>query len=1144
MTDPFHTHLFADVFDAIEQKEKRIKINGLWGSSEAFFLSRLCLKGIPFCLVTPSSAQAEQMHQEISFFSASIRAPLLLSGERAANRADWTATRLSILYQLASGSPISIVTSVEGFLQKVVDKSFLLEQSETLKKGDTVERDVLIERLDQKNYERVDCVTQPGEFASRGGIIDLYSPIQPAVGVPTGIGVPTAVGVPTHPVRIELLGDTIASMRLFDPVTQKSIEMIDAVLIIPGREDLSNPNYVRSLLSDYLPLSTLLIYDEPDAVTLQGRDNATPSPSERSKAAVLGSAAPATHLLKAGENRTVIDLESLSISSSRGAKRFMFEIPSLASLGLERFGQSFAEVIERLNQLRSDHLIVVVVRNQIQIERFKRIFNDYDVPYMDMACGSLLSAPLYPPTLTSPAGLVIATGNIAEGFLLPESKIVFLTDEVLSGHLGRKKDHSKDPADSKSLLMASLDDLKPEDYVVHVEHGIGQYMGLKRISVSLGWGSEQYETDFLMLRYGGGNNLYVPLYSLKLVSKYIGPEGAHPPLDQLGSGRWAKAKEKVKKSIQEMTGELLTLYAERKIVEGHPFRSTPHIEEFAAGFEYEETPDQLRAVEEIIADMQQPKPMDRLICGDVGYGKTEVAMRGAFLAVMDNKQVAVAVPTTLLALQHGETFTKRFAPFPVRVATLSRLSTHKEQAKVIADIKKGAVDIVIGTHRLFQKDMVFHDLGLVIIDEEHRFGVRHKEKLKKLRKEVDILTLTATPIPRTLQMALAQTRDMTVIATPPVNRLAIRTVLAPFDSKLIREVIFRERVRGGQVFFVHNRVHDIEQIGMFLKNLVPEAKVVIAHGQMREGMLTDVISAFIAKKYDILLTTTIIESGLDIPSANTIIINHADKFGLAELYQLRGRVGRSGEQAYAYLLVEEEKVLTEMAQRRLQTLLEFTELGDGFRIAARDLEIRGAGNLLGAEQSGQIAAIGFDLYLKMIDETVHELKGMPIKKEIEPELQLKCSSFIPEEYVPDAYQRLTLYRRLASVSTASDVDRIHEETLDRYGPMPHVAKNLFNTVKLKRQAAACHVIKIIQEEHGVIFHLHESASVGESGYHRLLGAFQNRIRLLSSFVFELSATPLTGKPNRKALLRAASTGVQDEALFLEASQCLMVLMGK
>jgi transcription-repair coupling factor (superfamily II helicase) len=724
----------------------------------------------------------------------------------------------------------------------------------------------------------------------------------------------------------------------------------------------------------------------------------------------------------------------------------------------------------------------------------------------------------------------LAIGEIAEGFSLPELKTVFLTDEILAGHTGKKKGpSSKGFSDDRSLFLATIDDLKIRDAVVHVDHGIGLYMGIKRLSIAPEeWrkDGEKLEADFLMLSYLGGDKLYVPLDALKRVQKYIGLEGGAPPLDRLGGGRWSRAKEKVKKAIYDMTEELLTLYAEREVARGHSFTPASHLEEFAAAFPYEETPDQLTAISDIINDMQSAKPMDRLICGDVGYGKTEVAMRAAFLAAMDNKQVAVMVPTTLLALQHGETFSKRFSPFPVKCAVLSRLSSPKEQKETIANIQKGAVDIVIGTHRLLGKDVVFRDLGLVVIDEEHRFGVRHKERLKQLRKEVDVLTLTATPIPRTLQMAIAKMRDMTVIETPPANRISIRTVLAPFDPKLIREVVFRELVRGGQVFFVHNRVHDITNIGEMLTTLIPEAKIGIAHGQMREGELEDVITKFLAKEYTLLLSTTIIESGLDIPSANTIIINNADQLGLSELYQLRGRVGRSDEQSYAYLLVQEKAMMTETARQRLQAISELTELGAGFQIAARDLEIRGAGSLLGSEQSGQVAAVGFTLYLEMIQERVESFRGQATKEEIEPTVSLKCSAYIPEEYLPDPHHRLTLYRRLSSAHTNEAVLGIQTELIDRYGTIPAPLAHLLEAVLLKGLARDAHVMKISQGEQSVSFSLDPEASRKEGLLNHLLKKFKGRIQLQSPFSFDLS--------------------IEDhshESVFCEILDCLTLLKG-
>ncbi len=1131
--------LFEELFDAIAQGARKIKVNGLWGSSEAYFLSRLLERGIPFCLVTPTALNAQQMRKEINFF-AGATAPSGMSGpqtvfrlvgpledntshapvmnvasfpawdilpyEPGMPRPDWVAQRLAILHQLALGQPVSLVTSVDAFLQKVLDKSFLLFRSTTLKEGDTLERDALITRLFDNGYERVESVTTPGEYVSRGGIIDFYSPTS------------------EMPIRVEFLGETIESLRTFDPVSQKSIARIDSAALIPGRENLANPIFSKMSLADYLSPNTILIYDEPDAVALKGKqffqeveDGALCSKGKTPIADIP--AWPPDHLLRAGEGRTVIDLESLSIGADRNAKRFMFNIPALSSLGLGRFGQSFADGIERLNQLRSDHSLVVVVRNEIQMERFKRIFDDYNLPFSMWDTAAPVSFP---------APVFLAIGDIAEGFSLPQLKTVFLTDELLSGHAGKKKGPSKEVADNRSLLFASVSDLKQKDAVVHIDHGIGIFLGIKRLSISPEeWkkGGEKLEADFLQLAYAGGDKLYVPIDALNRVQKYVGSEKFAPPLDKLGgASRWARTKEKVQKAIVEMTQELLTLYAERAVAEGHAFVPTLHLHEFAAAFPYDETPDQVLAVEDIIKDMQDAKPMDRLICGDVGYGKTEVAMRAAFLAAMDNKQVAVLVPTTLLAMQHGETFTKRFAPFPVRVAVLSRFCSAKEQKTILSDLKKGAIDIVIGTHRLLGKDVSFLDIGLVIVDEEHRFGVRHKERLKQYRKEVDVLTLTATPIPRTLQMTMAAMRDMTVIETPPVNRLSIRTVLAPFDPKLIREIVFRELVRGGQVFFVHNRVYNITEIGEMLSALIPEAKIGIAHGQMRENELERVIHAFVKKEYTLLLTTTIIESGLDIPSANTIIINNADQFGLAELYQLRGRVGRSDEQAYAYLLVTEEAMMTETARKRLTAIQEFTELGAGFKVAARDLEIRGAGSLLGSEQSGQVAAVGFDLYLKMIEEKVQELKGSRTEKIVESKVALKCSAYIPEAYLPDPHQRLTLYRRLSAAKSQNEIDAIQTELRDRYGALPEPLAHLLEVVSLKIVACASHVIKVTQEDQSVLFVLDETVPQSEDALKNLMKKFKNRIRLKSSYSFELTLNDTS-----------------HESVFCETLDCLATL---
>ncbi len=1106
MIRELQSSVFSALFDAIAEGERKIKTSGLWGSSEPFFLSRIAREKRPFCLVAPSHAQAERFYRELRFFSE-LDAPSaspppeilffppwdILPYEPSNPRPDWIALRLAGLYRLTDCPTLSVVTSVEAFLQKVVSKGLLRERSFTLRMGDAISKEALVERLYQGGYEVVPTVTQPGELAFRGGIVDLFPP---------GSG---------SPVRIEFFGDRIESIRLFDAETQKSIAPADSIEAILGRENLFDPNFYRVSLLDYLSPETLLVLDEPDEVIQKGNRFLEEIEEGALFAARRNPNYPKAHdlylpigfLSEAGEGRTTLDLESLSLRQERGAKRFPFDIRSLPSLGLGRPGQPFSEIVQTLDSLRRDHVVIVTVKSEAQVTRFKHLFSDHDLP-------CTLWKPACDEEVSFPAPIYLAIGTVSEGFSVPEAKIAVLTEEALMGRAGlaasgkRSSSRAGKKREARDGFLSSFEDLKPMDYVVHLDHGIGRYIGMKRLSIRQQERGAAIDSDFLILEYAGKDKIYVPLHSLHLVQRYVGLEGHPPRVDRLGGTQWAKTKSRLEGEIKEMAEDLLHLYAEREVVPGHAFTTPPTLAEaFAVAFEYEETPDQLRAIEEVIADMEKPKPMDRLICGDVGYGKTEVAMRAAFHAVMDHRQVAVLVPTTLLAQQHYQNFTKRFAPFPVRVEVVSRFRSRKEQKEVLADLHKGTVDILIGTHRLLQKDVQFRNLGLVIIDEEHRFGVRNKERLKELRTQVDVLTLTATPIPRTLQMALTQVRDLSVIETPPADRLAIRTILSPFDPTLIREAIFRELVRGGQVFFIHNRVHNIEQIGRFLADLVPEAKIAVAHGQMRETLLEEMMLKFQAKEYNLLLTTTIVESGIDIPSANTMIINDADRFGLAELYQLRGRVGRSDEQAYAYLLVREGKVLTEEARQRLQAIQEFTELGSGFRIAARDLEIRGAGNLLGREQSGQIAAIGFELYLKMIDEAVRQLKGAPVKEEVEPSLQFQVSAFIPEGYIPDAHQRLSIYKRLSGCGEEEEVDGLRTELEDRYGPVPEPATRLLQIIQLKLMAKALRVLKIEEKERTLSFVFHESTGVTENDLLRLLNTLKDRVRFTSSYSFEI-----------------------------------------
>jgi transcription-repair coupling factor (superfamily II helicase) len=697
-------------------------------------------------------------------------------------------------------------------------------------------------------------------------------------------------------------------------------------------------------------------------------------------------------------------------------------------------------------QIAERNRVLIAVPNTGEVERLADIFSEYSVSFR---LGSRTrGGESYADETSYFAGELLTTtlakAYVPEGVVLPEANLAIfgardLFDESESVVSRPQRHKSK-----VSAFLSDFRDLQVADYVVHVEHGIGQYQGLKEINQGDG------NAEFMLLEYAEGARLYVPLTRLDLVQKYRSSEGAKPPLSHLGTATWAKTKARVRKAMKDMADELLKLYAERKTAEGHAFPSDNEwMREFEVAFEYSETEDQDLAITDVKRDMESTQPMDRLLCGDVGYGKTEIAMRAAFKAVTDNKQVAVLAPTTVLAFQHYETFKQRFAAFPVTIEMISRFRTPKQQKEILQKVEAGKVDVLIGTHRLLSKDVKFADLGLLVVDEEQRFGVRHKERLKQMRKQVDVLTMSATPIPRTLHMSMVGLRDMSVIETPPKDRIAIQTVVASWDEKLIQSAIEQELDRGGQVYFVHNRVDSIWEIAAKLQELVPRARVIVGHGQMSEGELEKVMLNFMHHKSDILVSTTIIENGLDIPLCNTILINRADRLGLSELYQLRGRVGRSDRRAYAYLMLPAEIELTPVARRRLAALKEFSDLGAGFKIAALDLELRGAGNLLGGEQSGHIEAIGFELYTQMLDRAVREMKGEAAPDEAETQLNLGLNIRIPVDYIPEENQRLRMYKRIAGVETESQLSDVRAELQDRYGEPPPAVCNLLEYATLK-----------------------------------------------------------------------------------------------
>ncbi len=807
------------------------------------------------------------------------------------------------------------------------------------------------------------------------------------------------------PLRVEFFGDEIEDIKIFDTDTQRSTQNVSEVLLFPAKD----PETGTTLL-DFMNRAKCFFSD-----SIQERKDLPPNGIYFSRYSIKGP----------GYDAGALPVKGLGITSD------------------ER--KNIEEFPQKIKHLQGENRIAIISSSKGQAERLKEILRE----------GGIVAPIINKTDIFKHEGIVsITIGDLSSGLYLPG--ILLLTEkEIFGGRPGyRPMKKSK-----VSKLLTSLDDLRPDDFVVHKDHGIGRFNGLVQQSI------EGIKEDLMLIEYEGGR-LYLPLQGINKISKYHAEEGIIPRIDRLGGKTWQRTKEKVKKKIHDMAEKLIALYAEREIYKGFSFSHDTELHaEFDSFFPYEETPDQIKSIEDIKKDMESERPMDRLICGDVGYGKTEVAMRAAFKAVYDSRQVAVLVPTTILCEQHYRTFKTRFSAFPVSIDYLSRFKSGKEQKETTRALSNGDIDIIIGTHGLLGKEINFHNLGLLVIDEEHRFGVRQKEKIKELKKGVDVMTLTATPIPRTLSMALSDIRDMSIIETPPEERLAVKSTVSLFDGRLIKDAITKELERNGQVFFVHNKIKDIYKIADYLTRLLPSLKIAVAHGRMDEKELERVMFAFYGHKTDVLVATAIIGSGLDIPTANTIIINRADTMGLADLYQLRGRVGRGNARAYAYFLVPGEDTITEKAKKRLQAIQDMSYLGAGFRLALKDLEIRGAGNLLGAEQSGHIHAVGFDLYMEMLEKAVAELKGLKIEEEFDSSIRLKVNAFIPEAYIDDITLRLSLYRRIASAKTQDSLKAIESEIEDRFGKIPEEIKNLTGIMSLKIIARQLHVTKI-QDIHG------------------------------------------------------------------------------
>jgi transcription-repair coupling factor (superfamily II helicase) len=1064
----------------------------------------------PWLIVTKTDEAAERLFEDLRFYHGLQGVPVTalalfprwetLPYESTAPHVGLIARRMNALHQIRSMPAAKVVTSIEALMQRLMPVDTFLRTMVQFKVGAGIEREVMTAGLLRLGYRRVSVVEIPGEFSIRGGIVDIFS---------------TAYA---EPMRVEFLGETVESLRLFDPATQKSTAKMDRAMVLPAREYLKPDTAADALaplsadaewrapdlygqmhsLLDYFTTLPILALDQPAALKQSCADlweRIDDGYLRHSEKEDVSYPSP-ERLFLTWQNimdRTVectqLALEPLTEAegSWEPVQAFPGQIPASAGLGAR--GTPFSQTLSILEHLREDCRVLLVARSRGQVDRLLALLREHDVPAIEWSISSWAGS-----TATR-APFFVINGDLSAGFLSSELRLAILTEEELFAKGARHKPQAKSKA---ATFLSSLEDLNVGDYVVHVQHGIAKYRGLKRLSV------QDFDSDYLILEFYGSDTLYVPLDRLNQIQRYSGAEGHVPRLDRLGGTSWAKTTARVKKDIEEMAQELVDLYANRELANRHSYgHDSTLYREFEAAFEYEETPDQLKAIEDITRDMEASKPMDRLVCGDVGYGKTEVAMRAAFKAVEDNRQVAVLVPTTLLAHQHYDNFAERFAPFPTRVALLSRFQSPKEAKTILKEVEAGTIDVVIGTHRLLQKDVRFRDLGLVIIDEEQWFGVKHKERLKQLRAQVDVLTLTATPIPRTLQMAMASVRDLSIIDTPPAGRLSIRTQVVRSSDKLIREAILRELGRGGQIYFVHNRVETMERTGAWLQQIVPEARVVMAHGQMDAKPLEAVMLKFFRREADVLVASAIIQSGIDVPHANTIIVNRADTFGLAQLYQLRGRVGRSGDQAYAYFLVPDEGRLTDDAQKRLTAIQQFTELGSGFRIAAADLEIRGAGNLLGKQQSGHIAAIGLDLYMQMVEQAVQRLKGQIVEEEPDPTLRLNVSAFIPEDYVADPHHRLSLYKRLSSSTQVGDLALLHGEIQDRFGPPPEPVERLFEVMQIRLQAKALRLVSIELKAGSVAVTLDGKSRVPQTAIQHLMDRYKTRIRFLSPLAFEL-----------------------------------------
>ena len=1105
----------------------RIRLSGLSATAKSLlipFLQRAA--GKPLVMVTAHNRAAEALFPLVESFCeltgacsplAVVKLPAydVLPFENLSPHPEIQEERAAALWKIATGAASIVIAPLEATAMRLRTAEHYAGLARIIRRTETLNIEELVQHLNTVGYTKVDVVEMPGEYALRGGLLDAYPPEA------------------DRPLRIELFGDEVESIRKFDPGTQRSSSPVDEIALLPLQEtpvaedvlteiharlsgarvegDTDNvrqalqgagvtvfPGWefyahagAEHTLFDLLPGAAVFL-DEPSAIEAE-RDHWWDRVEQRHEMSGVGKLAipediylspkewderiarlPGGSLEQLGLLRIARAEDALGLAEPQLPAEPLIEFTTQPT---SRFHGSVPAMVEEVRKLTaSAQRVIFAAPNTGEMERLADIFTEYQLPFR---LGTRTPAPGSETYLDETAYFsgdltttTIVRAPVPDGVALPEPRLVifgardlFDDSEVVAQSPLRHKSKT-------AAFLSDFRDLAVGDYVVHIEHGIGMYQGLKELQQGDSTG------EFMLLEFADAAKLYVPLTRLDLIQKYRSGEGAKPPLSRLGGTAWEKTKQRVKKAMQDMADELLKLYAARKAAQGHPFPpDTQWQREFEDSFEFNETDDQLTAINDVKHDMETSMPMDRLLCGDVGYGKTEVAMRAAFKAVQDNKQVVVLAPTTVLVFQHFETFKRRFAAFPITIEMMSRFRTTKQLKETAERVEQGKVDIVIGTHRLLSKDVKFQDLGLVVVDEEQRFGVRHKERLKHLRKEVDVLTMSATPIPRTLHMSMVGLRDMSLIETPPKDRMAIQTVVAGYDDQLVQSALEHELERGGQAYFVHNRVDTIYEVATKIQQLVPRARVLVGHGQMSEGELEKVMMAFVRHEADVLVATTIIENGLDIPLCNTIIVNRADRHGLSELYQLRGRVGRSNRRAYAYLLVPAEQELTPVARRRLAALKEFSDLGAGFKIAALDLELRGAGNLLGGEQSGNIDAVGFEMYTGMLDRAIRELKGEDLAEKVSTQLNLGIDIRIPTSYIGEENQRLRMYKRAAGVESEAQLEDVRKELEDRYGPAPAPVRHLLTAASLKLLCERAGVLAIDRKRDTVTVKFTEQASI-------------------------------------------------------------------